>query len=246
MRDAGVDIQGHTSSHQNLKVKPKKPEFAQFATYEDWLKYELLDSKNMIEDKLGVKVNTLAVPYGLYNQQVKDMAKKSGYEAVLTVNPIVNNFTTKMDALGRYAIENNKPQVFAQAISFPGSASTSFAATDVSTSSGLATEPADGSTIADQKPAIKADISSFGQVDPGSIQMRVSGFGVVPSKFDEQTHTVSCQLNQKLHDGLYTVILSAKAGTRKLETRWSFTVDSNAKPAAGKPAFKAGTDVVGS
>ncbi len=251
MRDAGADIQGHSASHQSLKSKPKKAEFAHFATYEDWLKYELIDSKKMIEEKLGVKVNTLAVPYGLYNQQVKDLALKNGYEALFTVNPIVDNFSTPMDALGRYAIEANKPQTFAQAISFSGSASTGFAATTMPASSSLATEPADGATISNPKPTIKADLSSFGQVDPGSIAMRVSGFGIVPTKYDDQTHMVSSQLNQKLRDGPYSVIVSAKAGARKVETHWSFTVETGAnagtKPVPAKPAGKpAKDDVVGS
>ena len=256
LRDAGVDLQGHSYSHQSLKAKPKSTGaknaiFAQFATYEDWLKYELIDSKKIIEEKLGVKVNTLAVPYGLYNQQVKNMALKAGYEALFTVNPIVNNFTTPMDALGRYAIEANKPQTFAQAISFPGSASTGFAATTMPASSSLATEPADGATISNPKPTIKADLSSFGQIDPGSIAMRVSGFGIVPTKYDDQTHMVSSQLNQKLRDGPYSVIVSAKAGARKVETHWNFTVETGAnagtKPAPAKPAGKpAKDDVVGS
>ncbi len=255
MRDAGADIQGHSYSHQSLKTKPKgtgrNAQLAQFATYEDWLKYELIDSKKLIEEKLAVKVNTLAVPYGLYNQQVKDMAMKAGYEAVFTVNPIVNNFGTAMDALGRYAIEANKPQTFAQAISFPGSPSSAFAATAIAPSSSATMEPADGSTISEQKPTIKADISGLGDVDAKSVEVRVSGFGLVPSKFDAATKTVSAQMNQKFRDGSYTVIVSAKAGARKVETRWSFTVDSGAKSAA-KPGTKptgkdkSMVDVVGS
>jgi peptidoglycan/xylan/chitin deacetylase (PgdA/CDA1 family) len=237
MRDAGVDIEGHSYSHQNLKLKPKattpkNAQFAQFKTYEEWLKYELVESKKVIEEKLGVKVNVLAVPYGLSNQQVRDMTMKSGYEALFTVNPVVNNFATPMDALGRYAIEANKPQTFAQAISFPGSASTGLAATAMPTGAGQGNEPADGATVTSPPSAIKADISGFGLVDPGSIAMRVSGFGIVPTKYDDQTHLVTSQFTQKLHDGEYTVIVSAKAGARKLETRWTFTVNTGGKPAA--------------
>ena len=38
-----------------------------------------------IEQKLGVKVNCFAVPYGFYNDHVKEVAMKAGYEAMFTV-----------------------------------------------------------------------------------------------------------------------------------------------------------------
>ena len=69
MRDAGVDIEAHSATHQDLrkpydKVRKKKlspPE------YEEWLKDEILGSKQLLEQKLGIKVNCFAVPYGFYN-----------------------------------------------------------------------------------------------------------------------------------------------------------------------------------
>src|SRR3954471_1798083 len=72
MRDGGVDIQGHTATHSDLrkpydKVAKKKlsPE-----EYEQWLDKELVGSKQMIEQKLGVKVNCFAVPYGFHNDHI--------------------------------------------------------------------------------------------------------------------------------------------------------------------------------
>src|SRR6266850_5028863 len=57
MRDAGIDIQGHTATHSDLrkaydKVAKKKLSPAE---YEDWLQKEVAGSKQMIEQKLGVK-----------------------------------------------------------------------------------------------------------------------------------------------------------------------------------------------
>src|SRR5437762_7828370 len=87
MRDAGIDIQGHTATHSDLrkpydKVAKKKlspPE------YEQWLENEIGRCKETLEQRLGIKVNCFAVPYGFYNQHVKDVATRAGYEAIFTV-----------------------------------------------------------------------------------------------------------------------------------------------------------------
>jgi hypothetical protein len=75
----------------------------------------------------------------------------------------------------------------------------------------------------------------MGNVDPKSVEMRVSGFGVVPAKYDPATKLVSYEFTQNLVPKTYTVILTATADGQKVETRWDFTVDSTA-PAAGKQA----------
>jgi hypothetical protein len=79
---------------------------------------------------------------------------------------------------------------------------------------------------------LKANVTPFGAIDPGSIQMRVSGLGLVPANYDAKTQTVSYQVTQKLRDKSCTVILGAKAGGKKVETHWSFTIDENAKATA--------------
>ncbi len=49
-------------------------------------------------------------------------------------------------------------------------------------------------------PLIKANVKGLGQIEPGSVQMRVSGLGVVPASYDPKTGTVSYQVTQKLRD----------------------------------------------
>ena len=50
-----------------------------------WLQNEIVGSKQLLEQKLGVKVNCFAVPYGFYNEHVKEVAMNAGYEAMFTV-----------------------------------------------------------------------------------------------------------------------------------------------------------------
>ena len=241
MRDAGVDIQGHTATHQDLrrpydKVAKKKlspPE------YEQWLENEVAGSKQMIEQKLGVKVNCFAVPYGFHNDHIRDVAMKAGYEALFTVYGQPITMRTPLSSVGRYLIEANKPKTFADAVSAIATTASGPSVAEVSASS-LQTQPADGETIKNPLPLIKANIASLGAIDPGTTpEMRVSGLGKVDSSFDPKTSTVAYQVTQRLRDKTCTVIVSAKSDGKKVETHWTFKIDETGTGAAPAPSATA-------
>ena len=79
----------------------------------------------------------------------------------------------------------------------------------------------------------------MGEVEHNSVEMRISGYGLVPARYDPKTKLVSYEFTQNLVPKTYTVILSAKVQGRKMETRWNFTVDPSV-PAAGKQAAAQG------
>lgn len=245
MRDAGVDIQAHSATHQDLrkaydKVQKKRlnPE-----EYQQWLTAEVIGSKQLLEQKLGIRVNSFAVPFGYINDQVRDFIKKAGYEAIFTVYGQRLTHGSPNDSLGRYLMEGNKPKVFAEAANFSGSSSGGSAPVAEYSTSELNVQPADGETVKTSLPMIKADLSGLGPIDKGSVQMRMSGLGLVPASFDEKTQTISYQTTQKLRDKSCTVIVSAKSGGKKVETTWTFKIDdggSSAPPpaASASPAKK--------
>src|SRR5947209_2038266 len=142
-----------------------------------------------------------------------------------------------MDSLGRYLMEANHPKVFEDAIKMIAGSSGGAAAVAEVGATELSTQPANGETIRTTLPLIKANVSGLGQIDPASIQMRVSGLGVVPASYDGKTGTISYQVTQKLRDKSCTVILSAKAGDgKKVETHWTFGIEEGA---AAPPASAA-------
>jgi peptidoglycan/xylan/chitin deacetylase (PgdA/CDA1 family) len=230
MRDAGADIQAHSATHQDLrkpydKVAKKKlspPEYDQF------LQNEIVGSKQLLEQRLGIKVNCFAVPYGFYNEKIKETCKAAGYEAIFTVYGQPITFNAPIDNLGRYLIEGNKPKVFADAIKTIGTSSGGAAAVAEVGTSGLSTQPADGDTVRTALPLIKANLSSFGAIEPNSVQMRVSGLGAVPASFDPKTGMISYQVTQKLRDKTCTVIVSAKSEGKKVEAHWTFGIEEGA------------------
>jgi peptidoglycan/xylan/chitin deacetylase (PgdA/CDA1 family) len=233
MRDAGVDIQGHSATHSDLrkpydKVAKKKlsPE-----EYEQWLNNELVGSKQMIEQKLGVKVNCFAVPYGFHNDHIRDICMKAGYEAMFTVYGQPIGIHTPLNSVGRYLMEANKPKTFTDAVASIATTAVGPSVAEVAPSN-LQTQPGDGETIKNPLPLIKANISSLGAIDPGTNpEMRVSGLGKVDSSFDPKTSTVAYQVTQKLKDKTCTVIVSATSGGKKVETHWSFKIDDGGAPA---------------
>ena len=100
----------------------------------------------------------------------------------------------------------------------------------------LTTQPADGETVRTALPLIKVNLGSIGQIEPGSVQMRVSGLGLVPVNFDPKTGAVSYQVPQKLRDKTCTVIVSAKSAGKKVETHWTFGIEEGPATAASSPA----------
>jgi peptidoglycan/xylan/chitin deacetylase (PgdA/CDA1 family) len=227
MRDVGVDIQAHTQTHQDLRKPYDKVARKKLSSpeYDQWLQNEVIGSKEIIELKLAVKVNCFAVPYGLYNQHVKDIAMKAGYEAMFTVYGQPITYHTPLDSLGRYFPEMTKPKTFSDAVSAISSTATAGPAVAEVSIASLSPQPADGETVKNPMPLIKANLASMGPVEAASVQMRISGLGVVPSKYEAKTQIVSYQVAQKLREKSCTVILSAKAGEKKTETHWTFNID---------------------
>ncbi|HET9857276.1 MAG TPA: polysaccharide deacetylase family protein [Chthoniobacterales bacterium] len=244
MRDNGIDIEAHSATHQDLReghtvmvMEPDRKRTKKKLTgaeYEQWVQSEVVGCKTLLEQRLGIKINCFAVPFGNYNEHVKEIAHNAGYEAMFTVYGQPITFTSPMNALGRYAIEANKPKVFEDAVKMIATSSGGPGAPAVAVvgAQDLQTEPADGTTVRSALPLVKANLSAIGQIDPASVQLRISGLGVVPASFDPKTGIVSYQVTQKVREKSCTVILTAKSGDKKVEAHWTFGIDESGAPAA--------------
>src|SRR4051812_44900012 len=125
--------------------------------YEDWLQNEMIKSKELLEQRLAIKANCFAVPLGKYNDHVKEVARNAGYEAMFTVYGQPLTFNSPMDALGRYAIEANKPKVFEDAVKMIATSSGGGTAVAEIGSTNLQSQPAEGETVRTALPLIKAN-----------------------------------------------------------------------------------------
>lgn len=77
--DPMISIQSHTYTHSDLGKVSRR------AGADAKLKHELVDSKNTLEQKLDIKIDTLAYPYGVFNPKVLQLAKAAGYRSAFTI-----------------------------------------------------------------------------------------------------------------------------------------------------------------
>jgi peptidoglycan/xylan/chitin deacetylase (PgdA/CDA1 family) len=240
MRDNGVDIEAHSKTHQDLRKPYDKVAKKRLSPpeYEQWLHDEIFGSKELLEQRLGIKVDCFAVPYGFYNQHIKEVCKNAGYEAVFVVYGQPLTYTAPLDSLGRYMIEGNKPKVFVDAVKMIGTSTGGAAAVAEVGAKDLTTQPADGETVRTALPLIKANLSAIGQIEPGSVQMRVSGLGVVPASYDSKTGIVSYQVTQKLREKSCSVFVNAKSAGKKVEAHWTFGIEEGAAGGTTSPPPK--------
>src|SRR6266513_5334973 len=138
---------------------------------------------------------------------------------------------TQLSSVGRYFMKANKPNVFSDAVAAIATTAVGPSVAEVAPSN-MQTQPADGETIKNALPLIKANIASLGTIDPGSVEMRVSGLGKVDASFDPKSTTVAYQVTQRLKDKTCTVIVSAKSGGKKVESHWTFNIDDGGTSAA--------------
>lgn len=231
LRDEGVEIGCHTVSHINLRTPRGGTPEAQ----EQWLHDEIIGSKKLIEQKLGVECATFAYPEGKYNPRILELIKEATYLAAFTVYGQRITHSSPHDRIGRFAWSTKRPQDMEMAFSFNASVSTPDVIDPPTisqpASSMMLTQPADGETVATSQPMLKANLATLGDLDPASVSLRLSGIGVIPAKFDPSTKTIEARPPRPLTKGEYTVVISGKAGSKRVETQWHFTYDpSNKRP----------------
>jgi hypothetical protein len=188
----------------------------------------MVGSKLKLERNLGISVKAFAYPYGNHNAEVRRIAMESGYEAAFTVYGQRLAHRSAPDQLGRYAIESLHPKIFEDALKMTGGGvgggESGGAYVVAPAASSMITQPLDNEVITNGLPVIKANLATLGEVDAGSVEMRVSGLGPVGVKYDSSTKTAEYVVRKELKEGSYSVFISAKVGGIKKEVKWSFTV----------------------
>lgn len=98
-----VDLQSHTYWHPNLK---KDRERLKPGDYENFVEMQFKKSKEKLEKELDMKVDMLAWPFGVYDDELIHKAVKAGYVAAFTIKRNHTNGSSNVMALPRYLITN--------------------------------------------------------------------------------------------------------------------------------------------
>jgi len=97
------DLQGHTFWHPNFKKDKKKmkPE-----VFQKELHKQLVVSKAVLEKRFGTKVDVLAWPFGIYDEELEREAAKAGYVMAFSIDRRNASKSEKMMAQPRYLMVN--------------------------------------------------------------------------------------------------------------------------------------------
>ncbi len=104
LKETGIfDLQSHTFWHPNFKKDKKRLTPVE---YENLVSTQLRKSKEKLEKELSVRVDMLAWPFGIYDDDLIDKAKAAGYVATYTMERRPAGTLDKVMALPRYLITN--------------------------------------------------------------------------------------------------------------------------------------------
>jgi len=95
------DFQSHTYWHPNFKNEKKRlsPE-----EYETFVEMQLKRSKEKLEKELGIQVDMLAWPFGIYDEYLIRKAVEAGYVSAFTIERFHTKASDPVMALPRYLI----------------------------------------------------------------------------------------------------------------------------------------------
>jgi len=116
LKNSGLfDFQSHTYWHPNFKKERKKLNPTEF---DKLVSSQLYKSRDKIAKELGVKVDLLAWPFGIYNDDLLRRAAAAGYTATFTIERRHATATDSVMKLPRYLLVNaDQGKTFAQILS---------------------------------------------------------------------------------------------------------------------------------
>jgi peptidoglycan/xylan/chitin deacetylase (PgdA/CDA1 family) len=104
MQDSGlVDIQSHTYWHPNFKKEKKR---LSGSAYQKFVRAQMTKSKEVLEQKLGKRIDMLAWPFGIYDNELISMARRCGYVAGFTLERRHARPSDNIMSLPRYLVTN--------------------------------------------------------------------------------------------------------------------------------------------
>jgi len=104
LKETGIfDLQSHTFWHPNFKKDKKRLTPTE---YENLVSMQLRKSKERLERELSARIDMLAWPFGIYDDDLIDRAREAGYVATYTMDRHPAGTLDKVMALPRYLMTN--------------------------------------------------------------------------------------------------------------------------------------------
>lgn len=229
---AGGEVGSHSVSHP-YKSKIDSMFRKSTADGEGFLRMEMKDSKQFLEDLLAVKVPTYAYPGGFFSPREEEIGKEAGYEAMFTVNPAKATWDTPATSIGRFIVIGTDltDANFKRAISSRGTSDGDLVKQLLGGEGDaeplVTTRPLPNATVASRRPVIEVDVSKLEGIDPASVVMKIAGFGPVPAEYVAAEKVIRYRTPETLRGNECQVFVTFK---RKSEPKpdlvsWRFFLD---------------------
>ncbi len=238
LRDSGATIGSHSLTHASLSKRKGRSQ----QEFDEFLRAELGQSRQQLEERLGIEVTTLAYPYGQYGDDAQRIGREVGYQALFTVNGQTSNYETPADAIGRFVIQSGMPEIFDNAIRFRNTtvglnAYAQNAEPEVNQSAttpppALPVSPENGGVTSDSRPTLQVDFSTLANLDPASITISLSGLGQLPVQWNPELSTATAKIPETLREKNYTATVTAQADGRTKSVSWQFEHRKDPSPAS--------------
>jgi len=219
-------IGSHSVSHP-FPSKVKKAARSGKAANDKFLRTELGDSKKFLEEKFKQAVTTYAYPGGYHTDAMFEVADELGYDNLFTVKPGKVRRDSDGHILPRYIVLGNHDSAFKAALVFRNGSRVA----DAPVRLPHPVSPAPGNLVTQRLPLISADLSGIENLDPKSLEMKVSGFGKVPANFDPAAKSISWTVSRPLRQKFCEVSVRWKlkeTETYEPEMKWTFKIDREA------------------
>ena len=215
MAESGLITFGsHSATHPILTSRKKKGGSMDDAEYADKLYKEIIGSKEYLEKKSGLAIETMAYPYGAYSAEVWEFAEKAGYRAAFSVVDSYNTTVTPRFALKRTMLyTGDKSDKIKKLLEKkPLKTESSY--------------PSDGEIIQEQRPVLKAVLADDSMLNTATVKFMMGRVVLEKdSKYDADKKELSYVYERDLDKGVHTarVIAQGKEGGY-YEYSWLFII----------------------
>ena len=232
MKQHGATIGSHSVSHPYPSgVKRKRA--AGPDAYDQFLRNEMGESKRFLEATFGEAVTTYAYPGGYHTREMHELAKEFGYRHLFTVIPEKVTRGHDNSTLPRYVILGTHDPIFEMALDFEtsGGHATGIPGVDEVYSTVVPVKPQAGEIVGPRMPQIEAHFPADFDLDPSTLVMKVSGFGVVPAQWEAETRQFAWPVNRRLRISPCRIEVTwqdARGNHPDRPLKWSFQIDHEA------------------
>lgn len=239
----GATIGSHSTSHLYPSAW-KKEQRKGAEAYQALLDREIRDSRVWLQKNFSAPVDYYCYPGGYHSPEMVAKIPEYGYTGGFTVigQKVLHNADNI--TLPRYIIYGKQPNTFVRAVTFHPFSQTG-SAPKPSLNGPSATRagapharpslpppaqvvfPLANSTIPRSMPTISISLGKEQELQPTGMEMRVSGFGIVPAQYKAATGIFSWTPNRPLRTNPVTILVTWKTGIGKGATQsatWQFII----------------------